>query len=29
MAGEALAAKRRVRIMTDSPATTTDPPEVV
>jgi hypothetical protein len=28
-AGEDLAAKRRVRIMTDSPATTTDPPEVV
>lgn len=29
IAGEALAAKRRVRIMTDSPATVTDPPEVV
>lgn len=29
IAGEDLAAHRRVRIMTDSPATTTDPPEVV
>ncbi len=29
IAGEDLAAYRRVRIMTDSPATTTDPPEVV
>jgi len=28
-AGEALAAKRRVKINTSSPATTTDPPEVV
>ena len=28
-AGEALAAKRRVKINTASPATTTDPPEVV
>lgn len=29
IAGEALAAHRRVRVMTDSPATVTDPPEVV
>lgn len=29
IAGEDLAAHRRVKVMTDSPATTTDPPEVV